>query len=345
MVEEQGTDPLAGVTVWELGDDVSAGFAARTLGCLGASVTKYATPSHRPAAGGPLLPGGGSALEAYLDDGKTLATTTPPEDVVPDVVIWGGLDAPASVDSLADRGAIVAQVTPWGEVGAGRDAPAGELLLQAAAGVLSLVGEADRSPLMLGGRQGAYSAALETVTGILVALHHRDRTGVAQRVATSQIEALAALEWKGPVYYQADGKHLQRGNSGGPTVLPVSDGHVAFYYRPSDWPAVLELFGDDALADDRFATPGGRSRHSAELRGILSRSSVRFTKDELYRAAQARDIPVGAVSTVDDLLTSPQYAALEFFEPSSAGAGAVQPTLPFTFDGRRFGAHAKGTHR
>jgi crotonobetainyl-CoA:carnitine CoA-transferase CaiB-like acyl-CoA transferase len=154
----------------------------------------------------------------------------------------------------------------------------------------------------------------------MAALAHRDqlvrqgKPATGQRIELSDLEAIAFLEWKGPVYYQASGALVPRGKENGPLVLPCADGHFAFFYSPPDWPAIVEMFGSlPALADERFATPAGR-------------------KHELYHMAQARGVPAGAVETIADLRVSPQYAATGFLRPLPGGA---EPSLPFTFNGVR----------
>jgi crotonobetainyl-CoA:carnitine CoA-transferase CaiB-like acyl-CoA transferase len=140
-----------------------------------------------------------------------------------------------------------------------------------------LLGDSKREPLMLAGRQAAYSAGFLGFTAVMAALAHRDhlvrqgRAAQGQRIELSDLEAIAFLEWKGPVYYQAGGALVPRGRENGPLVLPCADGHFACFYSPPDWPALVEMFGSPpALADERFATPAGRVSGEAELRAILS---------------------------------------------------------------------------
>jgi crotonobetainyl-CoA:carnitine CoA-transferase CaiB-like acyl-CoA transferase len=186
--------------------------------------------------------------------------------------------------------------------------------------------------MMLGGHQIAYSTGLMAFSGVMTALAHRDRpgsSGAGQRVRVSGLEATAYLEWKGPVYFQAgDGKVIPRGRESGPVVLPCSDGHLAFYYRATDWPQVLQLFNqDEFLTQERFSTQNGRMAEQAELVAHLSAITVKRSKHDWYRAAQALNIPVGYVADTRDLVESPQYQSQGFIDAA--------PGLPFTFNGRR----------
>ncbi|MBV8817263.1 MAG: CoA transferase, partial [Acidobacteriaceae bacterium] len=181
---------------------------------------------------------------------------------------------------------------------------------------------------------------MQLFTAIMIALHERERSGLGQFVRTSYFETVAFLEWKGATFYQADGTILARGKSTGPMILPTCDGHIAFFYRDVDWPQVIELFGDDRLRNPKFDTIKGRISHEPELRAIFEEHARNLGKHKLYHHAQALGIPVGSVETIQDLLESEQYAARRFLDERNPadGDGCTQPSLPFTFNGRRFSA-------
>lgn len=327
------TTPLGGVVVAELGDDVGVALCGRMLAGLGATVVRV-----EPAGGcasrqaPPLAPDGHSLLFGYLNAGTQSVSEAlrPRVLAAADIVLAedagagqdGAHGGPIELDGLVAGGRVVALV------GGGP-----ELLEQAAGGLMALVGAAGREPLALAGHQAGYAAGLQAFTSVLVALTHRDRTGEGQLVRVSRAAAVAYLEWKGPVYAQSDGRPLRRGHSGGPLVLPAADGHVAFYYRPSDWDRVLQLFDDDRLRAPHLRTHAGRLAHEPELRAVLAEHTGRRPKAESYADAQRLGIPVGAVATMADLLADPQYRARDFL--ARAADGAVYPALPFTLDGRR----------
>ncbi|MFC8435138.1 CoA transferase [Streptomyces sp. NPDC057253] len=326
---------LAGLHVVQAGDSVAAGLCAKVFVGLGARVTRIV-----PDEAG--TPYGNDLLSRYLDAAKELRRANLSDDEVaallsdcdvllaPEDMLRDWAEAVAAFEAANPR-LVVAEFGDFGDRGPQADWQGGELVWQAAGGLLALLGDPDREPLMLGGHQVAYSTGLLAFTGVMTALTRRDRAGSegrGQRVRVSGVETVAYLEWKGPVYYQAGGSLIPRGKESGPVVLPCADGHLAFYYRATDWPRVLELFAfDPVLCEERFATQSGRMAEQPELVERLSGLTVHRSKYEWYQAAQTLNIPVGYVADTRDLVASPQYRTQEFIDSA--------PGLPFRFNGRR----------
>ncbi|MGO4584059.1 CoA transferase [Arthrobacter sp. 2RAF6] len=339
--------PLSGLSVVELGDDIAVALTGKLLGALGAAVTRFEPETgFASRSRAPMGPDGTSFLFTYLNKGKTIQSAASVDGGAASLIrsaeiVIGAhqcfVSEGVGVERLSRGGKIVTAISGWGEQGPRVGDPFSDLVVQAAGGLINLVGDRDRHPLALAGNQAAYSTGMQAFTGTMIALHHHDKTGEGQVVRTSYLETVAYLEWKGATYYQANGVVLSRGRSSGPVILRTQDGHVAFYYRDTDWAQVVSLFSDPRLASPKFASPTGRIEHEAELTLVLSECSGTWTKEALYHAAQARGIPVGSVELISDLLSSEQYLDQRFFE--SAGIPGVpsakQPGVPFTLGGQR----------
>jgi crotonobetainyl-CoA:carnitine CoA-transferase CaiB-like acyl-CoA transferase len=206
------------------------------------------------------------------------------------------------------------------------------LLLQAAGGLMNLVGSPTREPVRLGGHAVQAAAGLLVLDGVMIGLFHRQSTGEAVSFETSDFEATAHVEWKIASVYQTGRPVERRGDEGGgPMVVPTRDGHFGLLFTPSDWDAVKDLLGDPSLDDPRFATARSRAIHEAELRDVIEPITLPMSKKDLYTQAQARRIPAGHVATMSDLLASPQYAARAFFQPvdvPGVGVGRI-PDAPW----------------
>lgn len=342
--------PFGDLRVVLVGRDPAIAMTGALFRALGAAVTGIPSPADRREAAE--LNDRDPFVRLYLDSDDAEASPAEPGSArsrlaEADIVLATGA-APdvlgVSVTALAAGGTVVVRVTPWGERGPRAGDAGSELVLQAASGLVNLVGDPGREPLMLGGHQAAYSTGMQAFTAAVIALHDRDRTGTGQEVRTSYLESLAYLEWKGGVYFQADGTVLGRGQSTGPLVLPAADGYLALYYRDVDWPQVVALFGDDRLSDPRFATMPLRIAHEEELRSILTEGTQIRSKHTLYHAAQRLGIPAGSVETIPDLKKSEQYAAQGFLQAArlEGGRRALVPSLPFTFNRRRFAVSRSG---
>lgn len=339
--------------VVELGERYSTALAGRYLHCLGARVTRVITPGDTDEldALSPRLGGedGPSAAAVWLRHGKetidVAADTSAHRHVdrllrEADVVLIAGTTArweARGVDLAEVRrqasGAIVGQVTAWGDSGPRSALRSNELMLQAAGGFMNLVGAAGREPVRLGGHPLEASAGLLVLDGVMIGLFHRQSTGRASSFETSEFEAAAHVEWKIASVHQTGQPIDRRGDEGGgPLIVRTRDGHFGLFFTARHWPRVKELLGDARLNDPRFDTPRSRARHESDFRAIVEEVAAPLSKKDLYARAQASDIPSGYVATMSDLLSSPQYRARDFLrliEVAGRGTGQI-PDAPWT---------------
>jgi crotonobetainyl-CoA:carnitine CoA-transferase CaiB-like acyl-CoA transferase len=333
----------------ELDRDPIVRFCGKLMRGLGAHVTRLAAESPED------LSDAEQAAAFFLDSGKSALPADGPVDganpVVaralaaadvalisgrPDELSSRGLDYQAL--SAVNAGIVLGRVTRFGDGGEWSGYAGSDYEVGALSGLMRIVGEPGRAPLRLGGTQSDFTTAVTLFTGLQFALFGRSRTGQGSEVTTSAVRAAAALDWKSSIYYEVEGKTLERGSDRGPFVPATKDGHVGFYYRAEDWPAVKAVTGAPELADERFATQPGRDANRAELAAILGRAAARFTKKELYEQAQARRIPVGYVMTLADIPDDAQLRARGAVSQVTlpGGVAAWLPQPPWTVDGTRF---------
>jgi len=349
----------APVTVVEAGDSLSGAFCGRLLGQLGARVIKVEPP------GGsvlrelpPLLPqavagdGPRSAPYVAVNAGKEVVTADldsgAGREVLEPALAAGGLVIMSGpVTEWAGRGldprqlvarfpsAIIGRVTMFGEDGPYADLAGGELQAQALGGLMNMVGEPPREPLRIGGFPAQFAAGLALLSGFALALYRRHATGRGGSFATSVLETVANIEWKGALSYQENGTIVTRGSDGDPAILRTQDGFFAFFYLPSDWPKVLAIMDDARLESDDFATRQARDRNRPALLAIFNERASTMTKRDLYRKTQARDLPSGYMATMSDLLNSEQYRARGFFTDIDVnGHTGTLPGAPWRLAGQ-----------
>jgi crotonobetainyl-CoA:carnitine CoA-transferase CaiB-like acyl-CoA transferase len=140
---------------------------------------------------------------------------------------------------------------------------------------------------------------MPSVTALLIALFHRNRTGQGQ--------AMWASIFHGSMLYTADS--WLDGN-GSPSPRPTLDreqlGLDALYrlyetqdgwlqlaaVRPDHWPALCAVLGRQSLQNDpRFATPAGRVEHRAELTAELEQAFMGDLATNWRRALLAAGVP------------------------------------------------------
>jgi crotonobetainyl-CoA:carnitine CoA-transferase CaiB-like acyl-CoA transferase len=199
-----------------------------------------------------------------------------------------------------------------------------------------------------------YSTHTDVVTGlsnalaILLALHHRARTGEGQWVEVAGVEASLAHIPESLVDFALNGRvRTSRGNQH-PELSPHgvypcagTDRWIALAVRDErDWRALCARAGEPGWAGDpRFADAAGRVRHRAELDAQIA--SWTRTRDPiaLMHALQRDRVPAAAVHDARDHAVDPHWQARGVYQRTELpGYGTYPlPTSPWIIDGKRLG--------
>ncbi len=199
-------------------------------------------------------------------------------------------------------------ITPFGQDGPYRDAPATELTLFALGGLMLLVGDADREPLMFQGQPGLHGAGLYAFAATLLAVYHAEVCGEGQLVDVSVFESLASSHHQGLVDYDYTGRIRRRGEMRMP--IPTLDGVMSFTVQAHRYDAFRRLImGDQASAENERVDviERDRNRSEGEMDNEILMWSIQQTKYDAYRKAQSVRVPAAFVAEPADLLDSPQY--------------------------------------
>jgi crotonobetainyl-CoA:carnitine CoA-transferase CaiB-like acyl-CoA transferase len=154
-------------------------------------------------------------------------------------------------------------------------------------------------PIWLRYGHGDVAAAMSSSAALLIALHHRERTGEGQ--------FLWASIFHGTMLYTADSWLAADGTpSPRPTLDKAQLGLGALYrlyetqdgwlqlaaVRDDDWPAVCEVVRLGELVDDpRFATAAGRADHREELTAQLEPAFMADLAINWRRRLRAAGVP------------------------------------------------------
>jgi len=195
---------LEGLTVVDFSRVLAGPYATMLLGDFGADVIKI----ERPGLGddtrewGPPYDADGVATyfnAVNRNKRSVVLDLTNPEDVARALDLVGRADIvvenfrPGTMEKLGlgydalqrvKPDLIYCAITGFGRDG-GADLPGYDLLVQAVGGLMSITGPQPGQPTKVGVAVVDVLAGLHAITGILVALAHRDRTGEGQRVDTN----------------------------------------------------------------------------------------------------------------------------------------------------------------
>jgi len=211
--------------------------------------------------------------------------------------------------------------------GFGQDGPyAGrggvDQIAQGMGGLMSVTGLPGGGPVRAGIPVADLSAGLYLATGVLVALHDRDRTGMGRWVQTSLLESMIAMmDFQAARWTVNNEIPPQEGNHH-PVSVPMgcfasADGYVnigAAGGRLLD--SLCRVIGLPGIpADPRFDSPAKRSANRGELNALIAERLRTRTTAEWVEALNEAGVPCGPVYGMDEVFADPQVEHLEMTEP------------------------------
>jgi crotonobetainyl-CoA:carnitine CoA-transferase CaiB-like acyl-CoA transferase len=252
-------------------------------------------------------------------------------DVVLDSGAWPAADLAAW--RAADPALITVRLTPYGEHGPKSGWLATDLTLMAASGAMAVTGDADRPPVRTTVPQAWGHAASDAAVAALVALHERASSGFGQHVDVSAQQSVTLTSLPAGLH-AAVGLAPSHRESGG---VRVADTHLRWVYPSTDgYVAISVAFGamigpfqrrlmewvheeghcDRATLDKDWIEFGGALASGEEpmselvrILDCISALTSTKTKTELLQGALERRLLIAPVSTMADVLDSPQLAA------------------------------------
>ncbi|HET6971559.1 MAG TPA: CoA transferase [Phenylobacterium sp.] len=330
--------PLADLVVVEMGTLIAGPFCGQILGDFGAEVIKVEDPK----AGDPMrqwgrsLPKGLSpwwpvigrnkksvGLDLRQPEGQALAkqliagADVLVENFRPGALEkWGlGYEALSAINPRL----IMARVSGFGQTGPYAQRAGYGLIGEAMGGLRHVTGEPDRPPARAGISIGDSLAAMHAVMGILMALHHRERTGLGQVIDAALYESVLAVMENLVTEFDLTGYVRERSGSFLPGIAPsnaypCANGEMILIGGNGDnvYARLTEAMGrPDLKTDPKFATHAARGTHQHELDAIIADWTAGFGLPELLAVLEAKGIPASRVYRAPDMLEDPQFAARE----------------------------------
>lgn len=354
------TQPLAGLTVVELGHSVAAPFGGQILAGLGATVVKVENPAGGDDArawGPPFWHDASATFQSLNRDKLSVAVdlkdATQRErlkrfivekaDVVlqnlrPGLVRRCGLDARLRE---ANPRLIYCNLGAFGAKGPLSEAPGYDPLMQAFGGIMSITGEEGRPPVRVGPSIIDMGSGMWAVIGILAALHRRDATGLGCEVDTSLYETAMAWMTVPSALYLASGKRPRRTGSEAAMLAPykaykAADGYLVITAGNDNlFRRLAQALGHPEWADDRrFTTNADRIQNRETLNAMLDAVLETAPRSHWIERLEPVGVPAAPLQSVDEMLAHAQTKALGMMQTSPDGRFAIMG-LPLAFDGAR----------
>lgn len=203
----------------------------------------------------------------------------------------------------------------------GGDEP--EICALARSGLMSLTGQPEGAPMMLGGHLAALASGTYVAVAVAAALQLAQQTGKGMIATVSLRETLESFVEQAMVEFTFSNVITERrGSKGAITAvsgaMPCKDGHwvISQINRPGRWVKFVEWVQDPQLAADPSLAEEANQMKQRDF--ILERVfawAKTHNKNELVEAAQRRHFPASPVSTTLDLINDPQLIARGYLQP------------------------------
>ena len=211
-----------------------------------------------------------------------------------------------------------------------------ELGAFARSGLLSLTGQPDEEPRLLGGQVSFSAAGLYAAIAAVLGLLQRDLTGERTNRDVSAIQCLESFMEQAMLEYTFLGTGTERkGNRGRITALSgalkCKDGHfvISQVHGRESWGRFVDWVQDPVLsADPSLAEEQKQESGQDFILGRVEAWASQFNRTELVEEAQRRHMPASPVSTPLDLVSDPQLLARGFlseFQHPGLGLDCVSP--------------------
>ena len=345
--------PLDGLVVADFSRVLAGPYATMLLGDLGATVIKVESPVGDDTRhwGPPWTPDGQSTyfqsinrnkrsvvLDLSSEEGRRRGLRLVRRaDVLIENFRTGslerlGFDYP-TLSELNPR-LVYCSITGFG-AGAGAGVPGYDLVVQAVSGLMSLTGPDAATPTKTGIATADVLTGLHAAIGILAALHHRDATGVGQRVELNLLSSMLSglVNFGGAYALTGDLSHGMGIRH--PSICPYEEFETADRLliiaagNDRQFRALCTCLGLTGLADDPlYATNAQRVAHRGELKARLSEVLRTRPADEWFAALSGAGVPCGPLNDVGQGMALADQLGLE---PIVDVDGSAQVANPLRF--------------
>jgi formyl-CoA transferase/CoA:oxalate CoA-transferase len=349
--------PLAGASVVDVTSSLAGPTATQLLAALGADVVKVEPldGDHARAWGPPFVVGEGAmflaanagkrSLAVELGDGRgreIVLRLADRADVFlqslrPGAAERHGLGA-AELRARNPR-LVYCSIGAFGARGPLSGRPGYDPLLQAASGIMSVTGEAERPPARVGVSLIDLGTGVWAALGVVAALYERESTGAGRTLEISLYETALSLLSSQLVGYLGAGDVPGRRGTAFPQiapyqVFPTRDGELMIVAGNDKlFVALCSVLGlPELAADPRFATNPDRVANRPELVALLEEQTRERESAELLDALVAAGVPASPVHDVGEAAGHPQTEALGILQ--SLG-DFVTVATPLSADGER----------
>ncbi|WCT72171.1 CoA transferase [Sphingomonas naphthae] len=237
---------------------------------------------------------------------------------------------------------IYCSISAYGREGPLGNRPGFDQIVQAETGLMSINGERDGPPLLVGVPVVDITAGMSATSAVLAALFARQRTGRGQRVDVALVDqAVSLLAYRAYNYLLTGVDPPRTGNSmrmAPPSATFEAADGTLLISCPNDrlFRKLCAALGSDALsADPRYATVQQRARHHDELIADLGRIFATGARSIWVERLLAAGVPAGPVASVSEGMASVEVGSRGLISQIPHPAGGTVPNIapPYRLSG------------
>ena len=353
------TTPLSGYLVIDFTHVLAGPACAYYLGLLGADVIKVESISKgdaiRHRGGTDTASSANGMSTSYLTQGsgkRSIALDLEAQDDMQtmkallaraDIFVENHL--PATMERLGLDETVIQReypelihcaLTGYGRNGPQANAPAYDVNIQAACGIMECTGTAESGPTRTGAPILDYATAMAASMAVLAAIIERQKTGKGAFIDVSMLETgLTLMSSTVTDYLKTGNEPKRRGNlansrSAGAGSFACRDGMISLGVNEETHFTNLAkvLKRDDWLTDPRFSERPQRQKHATELVEELTSELAKYEASDIELRLQRGGVPAARIRTLAECLASDQVTSRNFIH-TDPDTGLSTPTLPF----------------
>jgi crotonobetainyl-CoA:carnitine CoA-transferase CaiB-like acyl-CoA transferase len=324
---------LEGIRVLDLGNFITAPYAAMLLGELGADVIKV----ERPGAGDPFRAFKGGLYSPHFQGhnrnkrsitldyakpaGQDVFDTLVAEADVLLINVRPGVEDKIGVGAERLQGInprlVYCAITGFGSSGPYAERPAYDNVGQTASGWLSMFHQGEDARISGPAVSDAFTGVFGCM-GILGALVERERTGRGRKVEVSMLEATIAMatEPLGQMFATGEAPSLfSRAAASQSYIVTCKDGkRIGLHMSSPDkfWQGLVRAIGREDLLE-KYPGRLERIQHYEDLARELAQTFAVRNRDEWLPLLEREDVPFAPERRHEELADDPQVKHLDLF--------------------------------
>lgn len=211
---------------------------------------------------------------------------------------------------------VYCSISGFGQNGPDSSRASYDVVAQAMSGLMSVTGERDGPPTLIGESVGDICAGMFASWAIMAALFDRQRSGQGRYIDVAMFDSLLSIQPTALAQYMCGGAVPTRVGNRHPMSSPFGayearDGYIVIAAANDKlFQAVANVIGQPGLpGDTRFASDTDRSRNDAELRPFIEAWSKHVSVSEAVKALTDLGVPAAPIQDIQQALDSEQAQA------------------------------------